>query len=364
MFLKEIGCIFAACSIALPVSAKDMTFEYVSMNHTAEIYADGKITAKTSDDFLTFLDRESIEGFYVNVRLNSIGGSLFGGMRLGSLIRERGYNTVVGRQTVEGSIVGGECYSACAYAFLGGVGRTVNSHSIGGSSVLGFHQFRSKNTKIDFSRPVEQTLQELESETQVISSIVFEYILEMGAEPSLFSSINTTPPEDMYEPDPAIRRELNIETAEGYLDTYFEPYKSGVIAYSQHHGSKSGRQVVDQVTAYCKGGQPYLLLSAEKGSIGMSEHLISVLMEDNTKFAIGTLEDPVDIDPASISYRTGGEQLMEIALPPAAVKKFSELQEIKFWLRTYGANGSYSGYLYLTPLDQAKFNSAFNLCIG
>ena len=60
------------------------------------------------------------------VVLNSPGGSLFAGLRIGQLIRNRRFLTIV----TDGDL----CASACALAWIGGVGRY-----LGPKSRLGFH---------------------------------------------------------------------------------------------------------------------------------------------------------------------------------------------------------------------------------
>ena len=112
------------------------------------ILAIGAITQETPNDFLEFISKNK---YIYNVHFHSLGGDLGAGLRLGNLIREAGFDTVVGGnyEKVEIKSNGKHfydlvtesiCVSACAYAFLGGVTRTINS-----DGAYGVHQFYGSN---------------------------------------------------------------------------------------------------------------------------------------------------------------------------------------------------------------------------
>jgi uncharacterized protein YecT (DUF1311 family) len=63
------------------------------------------------------LERYASSRKRLRIELNSPGGNLVGGIRLGAFIRDSGFDTAV--------IAGAECHSACTIAFLGGVSRSV-----------------------------------------------------------------------------------------------------------------------------------------------------------------------------------------------------------------------------------------------
>ncbi len=87
------------------------------------------------------------------VSLNSDGGNVVGGLRLGDFIRSQGFGTVVA--------AGADCHSACTMAFLGGVTRLVAGR-------LGIHAMSVKRTTSD-------TLDAVQS----LSSVFFRYTREM-----------------------------------------------------------------------------------------------------------------------------------------------------------------------------------------
>jgi hypothetical protein len=137
-----------------------------------DIFADGVIDEGASDRLRKFLVANDIPGDS-SLYLNSNGGSLAEGMRLGRVIREHGLFTYIGRTDSNFSnMYAGGCYSACSLAFLGDVFRFNNS-----GSLYGVHRF--------YSRPGGDSI---DSDTaQIISAAVVGYIQEMGISPSLFT---------------------------------------------------------------------------------------------------------------------------------------------------------------------------------
>jgi hypothetical protein len=107
-----------------------------SGTHAADIevrYLESGLTQVTIEGDLEFEDvaafqakTASLPSTKVTVEFRSKGGSLLAGIRIGSLIRAKKFPTVVPD--------GAQCASACALAWLGGIGRYVGEHSR-----VGFH---------------------------------------------------------------------------------------------------------------------------------------------------------------------------------------------------------------------------------
>lgn len=96
-----------------------------------------------------------------NIYLDSPGGVLTGALGFGAVVRSLGLNTVIGEKM--------ECFSACAYAFLGGVSRTVEP---GGQ--YGVHRFFAKE---DVRGGVEMSQQTM--------ALLSSFVENMGASPNL-----------------------------------------------------------------------------------------------------------------------------------------------------------------------------------
>jgi hypothetical protein len=136
------------------------------------IFGDGVIDEGTTDRLQTFLTSHKVP-YSSSINLNSDGGSLAEGIKLGRLIRQSQFFTYVGRSGDKiYDIKSGECYSACALAFLGGVFRF--NHK---GSLYGVHRF--------YSSPTTETI--TSDNAQIISAAIIEYIQAMGVNPSLFT---------------------------------------------------------------------------------------------------------------------------------------------------------------------------------
>ncbi len=148
--------------------------------------------AGTTDDFRAFLQANPLPAG-TPVYLSSGGGNVLGGLKLGQLIRERRFDTVIGRfdetamsevpgadltkPTVFGahSIRASACMSACTFAFLGGIDRRVHS-----SDLYGVHRMYSdKVTDPDQAMAI----------AQILTAEVLSYVRSMGADPGLIEDM-------------------------------------------------------------------------------------------------------------------------------------------------------------------------------
>lgn len=138
------------------------------------IFADGVIDADASARLKRFIQENHVPRKSIFV-LNSPGGSLIGGIKLGRAIRDAGLLTDVGRNIgeTEKMLVAGECYSACTLAFLGGEFRSIEKDSI-----YGVHRFFF-TTKGD---------QDTDA-AQILSASIVQYIRDMDVDPELFNEM-------------------------------------------------------------------------------------------------------------------------------------------------------------------------------
>lgn len=140
---------------------------------------------------------------------DSPGGSLTAGLALGELIRSRGMDTEVGPEYQEevlgpgGVTTGfrvlasnGGCFSACAYAFMGGVSRTLAK---GGK--IGVHQFHGAEA-------------DGESLAQSITAVISQYMLSMGVDRDVLDVAGLTGANDiaLISPEDAARYNLDNQS--------------------------------------------------------------------------------------------------------------------------------------------------------
>lgn len=134
----------------------------------------GDITDQSPQELKHLLDRTpEVETV---IALNSPGGSLIGGVGLGEVIRQNRLRTMI----FDGAI----CFSACAFAFLGGTERKVGDYG-----QLGVHQFRWTSAK-DGQSATEQT--------QASGGALLAYFREMGIDTQVLVIAMMTPAHQMH----------------------------------------------------------------------------------------------------------------------------------------------------------------------
>lgn len=148
-----------------------MRFEAVQLSMTTiYIQATGLITADTPSVFAAFLETEDSK-YSKDLFLHSSGGNLLAAMRLGQLIRQAGMNTSVGRSIPLEGITDvyryemAHCYSACTYAFLGGVTRSFDN-----ADTFGVHRFGLVDGQVT------------SDDAQIVSGMLAGYIGDMGVD--------------------------------------------------------------------------------------------------------------------------------------------------------------------------------------
>lgn len=147
-----------------------MTFSRETWCHASEVCADaivakGTIDADTPDAFVHFWQQNPQKRELI---LDSKGGNLVAGLKLGMQIRRLQLNTRIDS----------DCFSACAYAFLGGVNRT-----LGAGGRIGVHQFRAA---AGASEPDMAT-------TQKITAVLGRYLDQMGVDRRFLDAASVTP---------------------------------------------------------------------------------------------------------------------------------------------------------------------------
>jgi hypothetical protein len=122
--------VLAACT-----DANAMSYGVISFSDgSAGIVAQGRIEPNEGGRLLAFMQANAAGGLPRTLYLSSPGGDLGGALQVGQTVRRMGLRTAVGRIAVDSSgqsvITSGVCGSACVYALMGGVTRTMRPGSL------------------------------------------------------------------------------------------------------------------------------------------------------------------------------------------------------------------------------------------
>jgi hypothetical protein len=319
------------------------------------IYFDGTITKGSANKFKEVL--EYSEG--PSVYLNSPGGDLQEALEIGRLIRKAGKQTDIGSltgvDTFEGTIwdgsnrpmeapKNGKCESACAYAFMGGQERRLDSGK------LGLHRFYSTERGLTSDA------------AQFISGLLVEYMVEMGVDARLFLAASKEGADGMYYVSEAEALDYAIVTPYGYGDVFLEPYLGGVVAASRRLDPPKAYDQVKQVTFFCEEGRPKVMLTANAGYLERNP------IVDRPKFAISRNEYQ-EINLNNLTVRDIGDiSLLTFEIPRALQSRIFIRRENAWDFRVNlafprSSGGNYGAGLSMSEMDFSMVKSAFRHCI-
>lgn len=234
------------------------------------ISAEGEITAATPAAFERFLDDALIFPRQAIV-INSLGGFVVAAIRLGEIIREHQFLTVVGKTVPSGksimqghisisSLGPGECASACVFALAGGIERFLQDRSR-----IGVHQI-----SMDFKN-VYQTgvvsVEDLDQSfafSQMAIGLAISHFIEMGIDPSIVTMmVSKTPAEIKWLSSAELASTKIIYDPKVFGDWTVEPYKAGLVAFTK---SADGAR---QLTLFCSASRIKFKLTASGGAYAM-----------------------------------------------------------------------------------------------
>jgi len=145
-----------------------------------DLYLDGDFDSGAAARLAGFIAQQKVT--QASVYFNSPGGSLVVAMAIGRLLREHQFHTRVGRRAADPHRPAtGVCYSACPFAYAGGVRRFLDS-----GAVIGIHR-ASNRVPVSDEHAFEQ----------VVSGQATRYLSDMGISPELFRMMEQVPREEI-----------------------------------------------------------------------------------------------------------------------------------------------------------------------
>jgi hypothetical protein len=225
------GAVATLIWVVPALAGQPMTFTVVG--GLFGVLAEGDIIADTPAQFAAFLRRTVVVPEIV--QFNSGGGSLFAALELGREIRRARWETGVATPGL--SMLAprpGECDSACTFAFLGGVTR-----SMAAGSRFGVHRFWG------------QSGGDVQQDTQKIAGALVAYIREMGVSTEMYTLMTQGAPEQVKYLDAGTLAQLNVTTTRvvqaGMVD------ERGVSVLQVTDGDTGGRTTYGSMEFHCNG---------------------------------------------------------------------------------------------------------------
>jgi hypothetical protein len=154
--IKPLVLILGLC----PLCSYALSF-YVNANYPNMLLVEDTFEIGDVDLMLLHLSDNKID----TILFNSEGGNMVESLAIGSLIRDYKLNTIVP--------INAYCYSACTYAFMGGVERTIDV-----SAEFAMH-------RPFFNEEMPGMYNEGYNSGIITSVLISSYLIEMGLEPNI-----------------------------------------------------------------------------------------------------------------------------------------------------------------------------------
>lgn len=343
-----------------------------NMSTSVWISATGVIGPETPDRFARFLQEQDFPPS--NVVFHSPGGNLIGGLELGRMIRERSMTTHIGRTDREfleegtcrswaDTVYSGLCASSCAYAFLGGETRFVESEYYPtDGNLIGFHQFYGETDR-GAEMLSETEVSEIKATTlstaQVITGEIVLYALEMGIDPRIVAFAAATPSDDLYFPAPSEIVDLNIATGRGLGAWFMEPYADGLVAAARPLAPDS---MLQQVTAFCdEGDGKQILISMDL--VTPSYPKVENLPLNGVEIQVDGVKYNAARSQIDVRYNTVGDTVL-IAVPVSGIaNKIGSADHLRFNLDAPRVMGNFFEGGELDDMQRKAIRLAWRNCI-
>ena len=207
------------------------------------VMAEGEIDAGTTERLKKFVETNNPP---YNIRFNSPGGNIIEALKFGYYLRDSKWDTFVNEDdpripdTYDGyKTQESNCYSACVYAFAGGVHRTAAEKAVG------IHQFYRPD---DAARPNDKTISAVDvANMQRLAALLNEYVRRMGVDPRLVTiASGITPWDPIYLLSSAELKSLNLDNTSpvdtgASADWHVQPTADGAMAITTQSQDGAGR---------------------------------------------------------------------------------------------------------------------------
>lgn len=285
------------------------------------ILAQGTIVSTTPNDFLRYVKNRK---FKPQILFDSPGGNLAAGLQLGRLIRQFKMDTYIGgpSERLMNEIVPEPiCFSACAYAFLGGVIRNVED---GGR--FGVHRFRGSAKDRG------------EAVAQVTTTVLSAYLDEMGVDRQFLDLASLTPANQIRLLTPQEARLLNVDNTDQPLSAWrLEADAHGRLALvtAQKQAFRDGTVVL---AVYRVGDAMAATLWYRTTPQGRSIGEVKEVFSQPTRFYLRVGQHTFTLQPKSAWAPSRGGFQISLDLPTGAIHAISQARSFDLdaeWANAY-----------------------------
>ena len=248
--------LFANAAVASPmVFAEHFNGAMRIDGNSTWISAEGEITNQTPADFEKFLATATIWKRQ-RIAIDSPGGSVIGSIKLGEIIRAHEFLIGVGKSIKNGnysSPAPGQCASACVFAFVGGIERSVVA-----PSRIGVHQIAISRQSLYESKAISvDELDRTFASSQIVIGLVISHFIKMGIDLNVVTLMTQTLPADVRWLSSEELKSARIDyDPNKFEDWAVEAYKSGLVAFTR---SSNGAR---QLTLFCTANKMQFKLTA------------------------------------------------------------------------------------------------------
>jgi len=273
MMLFTASKAFSQTQMQFTVFPPDRPTNALAGAHAWRIYASGPIDEDADKRLEEVIQRNNIP-YHSDILLHSYGGSLVGGMKLGKVMRKHLLRSNVGQLDLsskdQGSPKAGNCYSACAMAYLGGEYRFLMT-----GSVYGIHRFYTdKQTKQDADL------------AQMMSALVVQYIRSMDVNTEIFTLASRAGRDEIVTPSPEMLVRLNV------VNNGTKPAKWSIESVPHGIYLKGEQQTpngTNKLMITCAPGEPvglFVIFDAGMNAEDTTNFNAETLMIDSTKISL------------------------------------------------------------------------------
>jgi hypothetical protein len=337
IFVTTYLCITNSASSATIQSFQPSKAEEIAGFMESEIFFDGEITKQSIADFQSEVETKNIET--AKVYLNSSGGDLLAGIKLGLYMRKKGFSTDIGTFNPSNKNLpeAGKCLSACVLSYAGGYYRYASEQDL-----IGVHRFyTNKKTEHDIDI------------AQVLSAAIVNHLQEMGVNTRLFDLMTIASGKEIYILSEQEAESLNLVNNGVSPPTWTLETAQGLIYLKGEQKTGNG---IGKFILMCGGNGKVLLNPFYEA--GYNKETIATT---SVRYSLRINGDFLPLDKPLKKPQVSGDYVAaEFSLDRENIRKIIKSREVGFAFHPHNPD-LFWGFL-IKPVDTEKIKSFLVAC--